>query len=426
VVFFVFYNQELKMQITIQNRFANSNGRGARAMTPLVRASLEGFFEYVPEEVGTIDFVILSAKRGSDPQRFIKVVSPLDEGRSRDSAVSVNVWTEGTQGALGLLSVEGYSAVQLEGLLERGPYNKKPRRPVEREAEEAEAAEVVTPPVQKTVVVTTPQPQAAAAQEETVAPTQTPRLTPLEKLQRAEVPPEEIDRLKETLSAIVHVEVARQGFAEVPSTLRVSVETITRAILDHMKLAHSRAGNYQGIVGSFYASKISLFALKYDYPDESVESKYPDWLFDCPSVIDFVGGHNQLVALARVRKKEVEERVALDAVREPAPEPQVVEQAAQEGFMPDNSLFALAHRFVEGREQAALELALSNENLQKQQASLNALLAQVELAQQALAEAFDLVKAAQKKVDSLVLSDAAKKRIFQAKAKLDALVSRLG
>ena len=418
------------MQVNVHTRLSNPTGRGALKLSRLAKLSLEAFFRYSPEEVSEVDLVILAAERGGNAQQLIKTIPQRDEARAHEATVSVNVYAEGTQGVIGFMTAVGYTATELEELIENGPYNLKPRRgtkpslEVEDQVAVLAASEPAAASVSEPMALSIqPQPE---VQNETVVEAPPPRLTPREKFVRAGMAEEELDRLMATLSAIVYREVERQGFAEVPSTLRVSVERISLAIMDHMRLPHSRAGNYQGIIGSFYSSRIALFALKYDYQDQESDAQYADWLFDCSLVLDFVGGRDQLAALAIHREAEVEAREASEATREPTPEAVVVEKAAQEGFLPDNSLFDLALRFLAGRDDAVAEQQLAEANLQKQIERAEALRQQLREAERAVEAARGLVVAAEEKVSSLTLSDATKARIREAKERLDALAARLG
>jgi hypothetical protein len=431
-----FQKEESDMEVRIESKMGASDGKGSRLLTGQAKETIEDFFRFCPEEVPLVDFVAYQVKRGSNPQLLIKPVSELPAAKLRPG-VSVCVHTEGTQGLWGVMSVPGRDPSQLKSLIAAGPFDKRVRQHasaetsppatevVEMTTVAAAVTEVVEPPMSAVSTGYAPVPIPATQSSSNEQADDVMRLTPLQKLRVGGFPEEDIERLKATLSVILQNEMVRQGLSEVPNTLRVMVRHITAAIIDHMRLPRSDAGTYRGIVGAFYSSRIRLFALKYD-EQEKGDEMYADWLFDCDLVTDFIGGKDQLEALAHVRRQEVSEREAKEATREPAPPTAVVEAAVLQKSLTDEEAVALAHKWLEGKKEAEQAVVLAKENLASHEDRLARLLAQVAEAQTAVEGAKELVKAAEKKFSADNLSDEVFTRLREAKERLVKLCSQFG
>lgn len=416
------------MELNIESRMSGG-GKDPVELIGRVKNTIRKYFAHCPVEVGNVRFVVQEAKFGGDAQKLIKLSAPIKAAEVHPEAVTVNVYTYGSQAAIGFMIVQDHDAEKLKDLLMKGPYNKKPRR---KNGEATDDVHLVATPVAAAVaeiapVVEVPPVQLPVVPSVVVSEVvpQAPRLTPLEKLRAGGFPEEDIERLKATLSVILQEEMVRQGLAEVPNTLRVKVRDITAAIIDHMRLPRSSAGTYRGIVGAFYSSRITLFALKYDEQDKGDEM-YADWLFDCDLVVDFIGGKDQLEALARIRRQEVSEREAKEATREPAPPAAVVEEAVLQDSLTDEAAVALTLKWLEGKKDAQQAVALAQENLASHEERLARLLAQVEEAKVAVEGAKELVKVAEKKFSALELSEEVRTRLREAKERVLSLCSQVG
>lgn len=428
------------MEVHIDSKMSVTTPKLANRFLGSAKENIENFFRHSPEKIEAVHFTAFAVRYGCDARRLLKVVAPIEAAKVQPDAVSILVHTEGSSHALeGLVSVPGIEAPRLLTLIKEGPYNRRVRSQTgEKKYAEAESVEV-TPVAAAVIEAVEPPITTAVAEVANTLPvavsyvtppsikpaTEAVRLTPLQKLRAGGFPEDDIERLKATLSVILQEEMKRQGLVEVPNTLRVKVRDITAAIIDHMQLSRSLAGTYRGIVGAFYSSRITLFALKFDEQDKGDEM-YADWLFDCDLVVDFIGGKDQLEALARVRRQEVREREAKEAAREPAPTASAVEEAVLQRGLTDEEAVALAHKWLEGREEAEQAVTLARENLASHEERLVRLLAQVEEAKLAVEGAKDLVKAAEKNFSAANLSEEVLTRLREAKERLVKLCSRFG
>lgn len=395
-----------------------------------IRISTEYYLRYAPQAPAEISYRCFATNSGSDKHRAIKLARGGCNVGVNPVGVAVIVRAEGTQGVLALMTAKGWTDQELVSLIENGPYL-RPRATDKVVVDDVREipSESVSPTPSGFVegVVSEVKPEVTVPVKTLTRAAVRMRTSAYEKLVKAEVPEDEISRLKETLASIVSREVSEAGLCEVPNTLQVPVRKITEAILDHMKLPYNAAGNYRGTIANFYATRISLFALKNgDGPSVDDEAIYSDWFFDCHAVLDFVGGKNQLEALTRHRELEVSDRKAREAAPRAAPPPAAeVEDAIRKGFLPEESLIFMVLRTLEGKQEAKAELQLARQNLTAQEGIVAELRAKLEAAelQQILAE--DLVKAAEAKVASFVLSPDVLSQVFAAKNRLDQLVKDL-
>jgi hypothetical protein len=192
-----------------------------------------------------------------------------------------------------------------------------------------------------------------------------------------------------------------------------------------MGLPMNSTGTYRGIIGNFYQSRITLFALKWEN-SSSEDAQYTDWLFDCNIVLDFVGGKNNLAALTKARDAEVRERVAKEEAAEQNPPPKADEVAKAAGFLADASLLELAAQTLEGKRKAEEEAHLAETNAAKIWEEIGALEGKLEEARTAHRTASALLDAARARVSEYVLSPEAMSKIRAAKARIDALIEGLG
>lgn len=391
------------------------------------RVSLREFFRQrvVPE----ITLVALRAARGkNNGETFLHTLAEKPEYGYRTDFVPVSVFLEGTQGLICLMGVQGLSSGELLKLIEGGPYKTKPK--IEKEDLPGEVptelipAEVFASAIVEPAPLESISPVVAVKTVEKVA--RAPRLTPQEILEHAGDSPEKINRLKATLATIISREVTFQKLKEVPNTLQVPVTRITQAIMEHMKLPSNPSGNYRGTIANFYSSRINLFALKWD-TSFVADDRYDDWVFDCTLVLDFIGGTDKLACLTREREQEVRQRLAEESKRkEPSPVAATVEAAVEKGFLPDNSIFELAMRTLEGRRLAEAEVVRAEENMQSFQEIVDRLSAKLATAQGELDEARVNLSLAKRRHDEFVFAPAVLEKVREAKARLDRLACDLG
>jgi hypothetical protein len=217
------------------------------------------------------------------------------------------------------------------------------------------------------------------------------------------------------------------GEGEIPNLLQVSVNDITDAILEHMKLPKNGANNYRGTIANFYSTRIALFALKWEDSIDP-EARYEDWLVDVLLVLDFVGGRNNLSALTRDREQEIRERLAVERMVEenPPPTAESVEVAAVGGFVADAALLDLAMQSREGRLLAEEALQAARQNAESLAAEVVRIEAQLAAARQTHSGSLAMVAEAEEGLKKFVLTPKTVSIIRNAKTRLDALVADLG
>lgn len=403
------------------NWLASAKSHSRSALEKCARENLGTFFECVNDPLEA-RITVLKMTPGANREIIVKE-SPGIPTTNHPNAIGVKVWTEGTQALCGLFEVEGRSAEDVRKLIREGPYG-KPAKVQEKSSAEIVSAE----PLEHVPALEVP-PAAEAEEEPTTVERavieQPPKLTPREKLIRAEISAEEVIRLEATLASIIYRELERRDEKKVPNTLQVSVKHITEAIMEHMRLPYNVAGNYRGTVGSFYSSRIALFALKYESSFDP-DDQYTDWLFDCELVLDFIGGKDKLAALTREREVEVRERLEEEARREPPVTANEVAEAVLDGFLPDASIFKLAIRALEGRKLVEEEIALAEGNVKSFQDLVADLEHKLAVAEEDLEQANARLRAAKLKFEEYVIAPEILEKIREAKARIDKLAKDLG
>lgn len=403
----------------------------------LARASFEEFFRYAPEAPNEINVIAYSAKRaGKFSARDLICVAASGPDPRQVIGVPAVVHTEGTQGLFCTIVVPGWSNDKLKDVLEEGPYNRRPRST--KAETEVSAAALVSTYVETEEVVdgilelesaadeAEEPPRSCTSERESAreAEKSIVRLTPLEKLKAGGVSDEEIERLKVTMATIVY---RQKGEGEIPNTLQVPVEMISRAAIEHMKIPFGKAGDYRGTIAAFYTSRLGLFGVKWETSLDPA-SDYTDWLVDAEAVVDFVGGVNQLAALTRVREKEVADRKLQEerTVVEPPPTADVVEEAAATGFMADAELLDMVARMSEGRQTAETSLALARDNAQQVAAERDRLEKAFAEATIAYDNACKRVAEAELVAKQFMLSPDVLEQVREAKERFNSLMVRLG
>ena len=402
-----------------------------------VKGTMDDFFRQYDGEIDEVHLVAFKAVFGGNPRALIKTTTKTPDMGRDPKGVPVVVFLEGKQGMTCLMVVPGYTDEKVNELIENGPYVRKKKHTNVPEfspisnllqggdgSEQQPAAEAIAE-----VARFEPEPVEQPAEvfdAKPVLPASPPpkRMTPLEKLRANDVEQSEIERLKATAASIIYREV---GDNEVPNTLQVPVEKITQAIMEHMRLPPSGRGNFQGIIGNFYSTRISLFALKYDLASEP-DSQYTDWLFDCALVLDFVGGKNNLAALTRIRDEEVREREKEEAAVEQNPPPKAgdVEEAVNGGFVAEASLLDLALKTLEGKRRAEEEVRLAEMNASQILGEIETIKTKLMSMETLHRNALALVADAQARVTEYVLSPEIMSKIRAAKARIDDLIEGLG
>ncbi len=419
------------MQIEIEGRATFSPPAQRRIFHAMKETVGEFFRHFNGGPIEKIDLIAFRMIHAGDPRRLIKITTKTPDMGHDPKGVPVVVCGEGKQGVVCLMTVPKHTDEQLQRLVENGPYvrKKKSAKVLETSAtlKLLQGGDDSVQPSVETIMEAAkfePEPvEVPTAPSEPPAPPPT-KLTPFEILEANGVGSEEIERLKATLASIIYREV---GDMEVPIMLQISVGNITRAIMEHMKLPTNGRGNYQGIIGSFYSSRIALFALKWENSLDS-NAQYTDWMFDCVLVLDFIGGSNRLAALTRDRDEEVRAREAEEAAAEenPPPTAEEVEEAAQQGFAADASLLDLAVQMLDGKRRAEEEVRLAEMNASQILGELEALKAKLASTEDSYRSALALVTDAQARVSEYVLSPEVMAKIRAAKARIDSLIKDLG
>jgi hypothetical protein len=415
--------------------------QGQKTLGKEVRTSLRDYFKYCDGSDGySIRIVAFSPERGGNAQQLLKVVGPRKEFENYGDMVPVSIHTSGTQGLIALLAIAGLSREQVQHVLENGPYTRPKRNEVPADVPTGgDDGAVALPEEVATSVADTPQvvvpDEVSLPHGENpvvvVSPPVLPRLTPREKLERVGLNEEELGRLRATLATILtrEIRVQRQTGElgeEDPNTLRVPVTRITEAILEHMKLPRNASGNYRGTIANFYVTRIALFALKSG--ERYVETDvYDDWLFDCALTLDFVGGKDQLAHLTREREVEVAARIREEAKpkADPVPAAQVV-AAVTGGRLPDESIFELAMRSLEGRRAAEEEVLRAQANVNALGCIVADLEAKLAQARQDMSDAEAKLRAAIAQREQFVIPAEILEKVRAAKARLDQLAKDLG
>lgn len=424
------------MHVEIESRGSFGPG-GKNILQRLTKKTLEEYFRHFEGEKPSIKLMAFAAAPGGDNQKLIKVVPPHpDFGRS-PVGVPVVIYTEGTQGLTSLLQIEGKSEEEVRTILNNGPYNRRKRHAADQAVEQDEASRTIALPADLSQDVSpeaspppapAPAPVSDAPAVAVVQPVSSPsgserRISPYDKLVAAGLSEDEIERLRSTLSTVILREV---GDDEIPIQLQVSVAKITRAIMEDMKLSPNEAGNYRGIIGNFYSTRIAMFAFKLEDSTDP-NATYMDWIFDCELVLDFVGGKNQLKALARVREAEIAERaVEASKPKAPAPTAEEVKEVVLDGFLADAEVLKLASEMLSGKREAEqkLEQAKANERgAEEEVARVTELLRNAQIS---LHQATTLREQAEAGVAKFTLSEDIREKVLQAKARLDALLKDLG
>ncbi len=419
--------------------------RGGAVHEKMATESVRTFFrtyEQPPEEVLVVAY---SAERGGHGHNPVRLVKTKPDPRA--AGVPVMIHVKGSQGLKCLVQVPGWTDRHLEKVISDGPYLVKRKRCdngaeaeiIDQAQESAEVPQddqaidwsAYEEPAGEADPIEVPEEPTAPPEEREVAVVLTApvvptvRETPLEKLRRAKVPREEIERLRTTMASIVYRKV---GDREVPNTLQISVTAISTAAREHMQLPMNKVGDYRGIINNFYKSRIALFGYKHESSLDP-DAQLADWIIDAELVMDFVGGKNQLAALTKVRDLEVAARKRHEeeaAAAVPPPSAVAVEEATETGFLEAEALLNMAARTLEARRAAEEELRLARENAEQLAEEVRRREAELTEARAAHESSLALVAEAETKVGEFVLSPDVVEKIRRAKQRLDALVSDLG
>ncbi len=430
----------MAISIEIEER-ARFSSPASKRLQSAARSSIGDFFRKHEAPPETVHITVFKASSGADPEKIIKLLAGKSPEMGVQSGIPVLIFTEGHQGLNCLMTIPGQNEQSVIELIEQGPYNRKPRRKLLALPREiADSFGVMATLASSALTEATEDNPAPAAEdttdvEEATKPTaeaksgEKPpvrRLAPLEKLLANGVNGDEIERLKTTIASIIYRKV---GESEIPPSelLMIPVEEITKAIMEHMRLPMNDAGNYRGIIGNFYAAKISLFALKWD-DSADPDAQYTDWCFDCDLALDFIGGRSKLAALTRERDVEVSKRIARerDAAANPPVKAEAVQEVARQGFLQDAALLELARSMLDGRHAAEEAMHLAEMNAAKLLDEVAGFEARLAAAKTAHEKALTQVGEAREKIAEYVLDNETLERIRAAKARLDSLALELG
>jgi hypothetical protein len=405
-------------------RYTTVTQAGQHSLGKQIRGSLEDFFKHFPEAVD-VSVVAYSVGPGGNAQQLVRRNTTLKRRLriEKTPGVPVSIFTNGTQCVEALLTVPGKNDDDLEKIIEGGLYRRKPKS-LERVSlvdVALAAAGPSGPPV------THIPPQGAVLQEagcdegahgENVTETSPKVLTiagdkpketrsPREIFLERGVPHDEIAKLKETLSALLFD--AFNGATIDPqkdNLVLISVEKISEAALRYMGLPKNKRDNYQGIIGSFYSTRLSLFGQKHETSSDP-SAQYTDWMIDCRLVLDFVGGNDSLAALARVYKTRIEAIEQSEAKADSRPTPSVEEIAdvVENGFTQDAEVLAMVANLMAEHSRDLEAVVAAEQNAE-------AALQQVRDAERVLmnariraAQAKDLVKQAEEKAAKTRIPD---------------------
>lgn len=402
--------------------------------------SVKRFFKhYDGNPIEKVSLFILKANPGGDSRNLIKVVKRTGDFKGiNNPGVPASIWTEGTQGVVCLIQIEGMSDEEVSFLISNGPYLRKkkvviekdltPKDTKETKPEEgiASVSQVVNTetiaPMAK-IVETVKSTVSVPKRAQPVVVEKKKILSPNEKLENAGTPEEEIGRLKATMASIVHREC---GDVDIPNTIVVSVENITKAILEHMKLKSRPVGDggYRGIIANFYVTRIALFGMKNETSADP-DATYTDWIIDTQLVLDFVGGKDSLACLTRKREVEVAERLKEEKKpKAPPPTAEDIKEAA-ETFTEHTAILDLVRKMLDGKQVAEESLANAVTNRDLILAEVARLTQALALANEDLNGANSLVEEAEKEAAKFILNEETLARIREAKAKFDKLFSEL-
>lgn len=235
---------------------------------------------------------------------------------------------------------------------------------------------------------------------------------------------ETLERLKGTLAYLLY-DLKDTDLSSPGATVQLPVSKITQAIKDHMKISGNRTtGSFQGIIGNFYATVISLFAYK-GYEDPGGQELYTNWMFDVPLVIDFIGGTDKLSALARERKRENEVREEQQR-NLPLPVSALeVKEAAEAEATSDEELVKLALAALASEREAEDGLRIAEENLNAVEARVVELEALLARAHGDRVVALTSVSQAREAVASFKISDEIRSRVVEAKHRTEQAYLRM-
>jgi hypothetical protein len=418
------------MAVAVECNWRGLKSGAQKTLGAIAKSKIRDFFRYIPDEYNerTVHFLGIKVISGADPQKIIKFATKNQDFGHHAVGIPVIIQVDGGQGLVCLLTIEGLTDDEIRILIQNGPYDKKPR--VSKEAADA-TSEVVsgdqsTAEIQALALATASGGEATETKVDVVKePSSDPVVKPMKQEIVKRRPPleiltsgsggwttEKIERLKSTLSYLISNHVTEEMLSTELNSVYIKVSYITAAILEHMEINQSSAGNYRGTVASFYTSVIALFALK-GLEDSAMDERSTPWLFDLDVVLDFVGGKDNLSALARGRRKEIEERTAKEKALPPPVPAEEVETAAASN-VDDNDLINLALAALSGRKEAERELAAAEANLSDTQASIQEIenLLLTKRAELARAKAF--VGEMRQKVESFTVSNEVRARVVEA------------
>lgn len=405
------------------------SGAAQKDLGRKAKSTLKEFFKHCDAVIGKIELTALDIGAGGKAQEPVKI-RPLDPTEKRPAnTVPVMVFIQGAQGLSSNILIDDKSYEQAVAIIKRGPYKKRKALPEVKtptppphlfnlQQEERPAPTPVVMVTESEAVIPPLSSKPACVKKETHVK------SAYEKLLSTKTPLEEIERLKATLASIVYRQFQKDGKED--NTIQVSVEDITKAIMEHMKLPYNLRSNYQGIIGNFYNARISMFAVKWNTSLDK-NALYTDWLVDRVAVLDFIGGKNELACLTKVREQEVRARLEEEEKpKEPPPTAEKVEEAVRGGFLEDTALLDMARKTLEGKRVAEGNVAIAKTNEDSVVEKIDGIKKLLVQAEADLAIAQEFTRQEEMKLKDFEMSPEIMEKIRSAKKRIDTLMRDLG
>lgn len=408
-----------------------------RDFEKVFKAMIEGYFGFQLEVLGEIVLQVFAVKTGINAQQMMRLVAVRPQNiMPQYPGVCVQVSTNnGTQGYVCLLRSSVLSDEDLESLIEEGPFPKRAPRvqggvdtkvtdgcarhspaPVPAQIPEvAPSQEVqsdsVGPAVPEVSDVTSSYGQVAE-------PSSASDLSVRSRLLRIGVPDDEIEKLKVTMASIMQAYMDEHGLQDPPHTFEVSISRITQAIREEMGLATNGRGNYQGIIGSFYSAKITIFGIRLDKRSKG------NWILDGNTILDFVGGVDSLPGLKLQHVARLGAIEAATSVHEAARE--ALGAVGGVGDADDLAIIKLAQNALAAQEEAGRRRNAAQQNLELLLAEAKRLEQELEAVKDAIPEARELLAEAERAVAAYNFPPELHDRVRVAYARLGDILRKIG
>lgn len=269
------------------------------------KGNIHRFFNKYDGNIGLIELAVLRVESGANSQQIIKVCSQNDSLSVKTIGVQVMISVEGSLSITALMTMKGRSLPNLRNLLENGPYFAKQKK--SKMAVQSIALQEVTPPVAAKEIITPTdkvfsdhfQPSVVkktlgySGKTQPVQPVSSKSKTASPLL--ADLPVEQVDHLKSVLALILLRAIP--DLSNVPHTFQLPV-VVLRKILEETEPDRDPNASKRGLFTRFFTYQIRIFAIKLTAKDsQDPNSKYPDWLFDGNTIVQFIDGVNNIPSL---------------------------------------------------------------------------------------------------------------------------------